>query len=824
MGENWFTRAAVGVLLVCATLSGGGSRATAAPPGSGWYLIQGDEFAGAAVDRVKWATQYQWGRTHNHDAYMLDSGVTQSGGILSLTATRQPSNGKNFSSGVISSHDTFRYTYGYAEMRMKLTNKRGSWPAFWMLDSGWPPEIDIMEYPLFVSEGAGVNEDRYYGNSHWNNGSGNQSNGEWLDRNVDLGAGFHTFGLEWTSTNLRYYFDGVLVKTASNQASFQNMYTIFNLAADGWPGAPSQAQWASGTTDVASADWFRVWQKPASGAPADTTWTYNASGTGSWTTDGNWSANQPRYERQRVFFNALAGRSAMQVNWNDSKTVGEVHLNGTTAYTLGAAGGDIESLMFADANDGWASLSVDGGTASHTLTSRLDAWSNLQITNNGSGTLRLNGGVVGQARPESTSPTGVTGGIVRFSGAGPVILASSSSYQRDTRVEAGANVLVTGRLYQENTVHNDAAVRISGGSKLQIANFLGAGATGASLGYLPNEAARVVLDGGTLSLISGATSTRSFTLGAGGGTIEAQTTANVTLADAGVTDLETAAGGALTLTGAGVGSFDKVLAGTGALLKTGSGKWHLGAINSYTGGTQVNEGTLIVDGRTGLGVTGVAAGARLGGGGTVHVLNASGAVAPGNDVGQLNATNATFAPTSILEIELLDLATHDLLNVNQTLAIEPGAGLSVALAPDSPYSPTVGDEFTIVDAAGGITGEFDVLALPELVGFDWEVETTLNEISLTVIAAPFTADFDGNGAVDGADFLTWQRGLGIIETARPDEGDANYDGAVDGADLLVWQEQYVQFLEPPAGAVPEPATAALALAIAAVCGVRRQRA
>ncbi len=81
-----------------------------------------------------------------------------------------------------------------------------------------------------------------------------------------------------------------------------------------------------------------------------------------------------------------------------------------------------------------------------------------------------------------------------------------------------------------------------------------------------------------------------------------------------------------------------------------------------------------------------------------------------------------------------------------------------------------------------------------------------------VVAPPANnADFDNDGDVDGADFLTWQRGLGL--TGQPDKstGDANGDHNVDAADLAIWQ---AHFGLPPGvgamGAVPEPASVAMA--------------
>jgi len=65
---------------------------------------------------------------------------------------------------------------------------------------------------------------------------------------------------------------------------------------------------------------------------------------------------------------------------------------------------------------------------------------------------------------------------------------------------------------------------------------------------------------------------------------------------------------------------------------------------------------------------------------------------------------------------------------------------------------------------------------------------------LTVVA---NADFDGDGYVDGHDFLAWQRGFGIASDATHAEGDANNDGAVDADDLTHWQAAFGTTTTPP---------------------------
>lgn len=89
---------------------------------------------------------------------------------------------------------------------------------------------------------------------------------------------------------------------------------------------------------------------------------------------------------------------------------------------------------------------------------------------------------------------------------------------------------------------------------------------------------------------------------------------------------------------------------------------------------------------------------------------------------------------------------------------------------------------------------------------------------------PSNGDFDGDGDVDGADFLTWQRGLGL--TGQPDAttGDADDDGDVDAADLALWQSHFGGAPAVAAiGAVPEPASLALLAAGGVAIGAIRWR-
>jgi hypothetical protein len=85
-------------------------------------------------------------------------------------------------------------------------------------------------------------------------------------------------------------------------------------------------------------------------------------------------------------------------------------------------------------------------------------------------------------------------------------------------------------------------------------------------------------------------------------------------------------------------------------------------------------------------------------------------------------------------------------------------------------------------------------------------------------AAVDSGDFDGDGFVDGRDFLTWQTGFGINDgSAARTDGDANNDGNVDDLDLGIWE---TGLGTTPSGAtvagVPEPTSLVLTLVLASL--------
>ncbi|WP_428303655.1 endonuclease [Lacipirellula sp.] len=308
----------------------------------------------------------------------------------------------------------------------------------------------------------------------------------------------------------------------------------------------------------------------------------------------------------------------------------------------------------------------------------------------------------------------------------------------------------------------------------------------------------------------------------------------------------------ITLNKAGLNGTYYSVTTAGAATSTVSGRYN--AFNTgVTGSRSINVG---------LTTSTAAAGLKTG---TVTVDNldvttAGGAGRGGNDANDvatvnlsvLSHANPSFAAGNDANSLTYDFGTislggpaptfaFSLFNLEATAGYTAGLDLDAILgsgdtaAFSTTLAPFQGAATLAAGAGYGFTASMNTLA-PGAFSVTYSLNfsdenlsgaTSLGSMSLTlsgvVSAAPVeNADFNGDGFVDGADFLSWQRGFG--GSASLATGDANGDGLVDAADLAIWQTQYGSGASPVA-AVPEPAACCLALAAGlAVTAVRRRRA
>ncbi len=266
-------RAAI-VVLACAGLMG---LCPALALSQDYELVWSDEFNGSSVDGTKWGFDLGtgcpslcgWG--NNELQYYRSQNATVAGGHLTITAKQESIGGRNYTSARLVTRNTMSFTYGRFEMRAKLPIGQGIWPAFWLLFTdnnygGWAAggEIDIMEY-------VGQNPDEVFGTIHYGDAfPGNVYSGnDYVLPSGTFNDAFHTFALEWSPNELRWFVDGELYACQQTWYSTggeypapfnHDMHILLNMAVGGnLPGPPD------GTTVFPQelvVDYVRVYQRP----------------------------------------------------------------------------------------------------------------------------------------------------------------------------------------------------------------------------------------------------------------------------------------------------------------------------------------------------------------------------------------------------------------------------------------------------------------------------------------------------------------------------------------------------------------------------------
>jgi beta-glucanase (GH16 family) len=208
----------------------------------GWVKFEPmtDEFEGKELDLKKWTLGIE-GWKGRQPALFSDKNVTVSDGKLHLTMRKEKlpadlakQGYHDYTSAAL--HSKARTAYGYFEVKAKPMNSGGS-SSFWFQREGvpgWVTEIDVFE----ICGKAKGSENRYNmtlhvfqtptEKEHWAVG------GVWVAP-WRLADDYHVYGFEWGKEELKWFVDGVLVRSVENTHWHQPLSLIFDSETFGMP-------------------------------------------------------------------------------------------------------------------------------------------------------------------------------------------------------------------------------------------------------------------------------------------------------------------------------------------------------------------------------------------------------------------------------------------------------------------------------------------------------------------------------------------------------------------------------------------------------------
>jgi len=220
-----------------------GSAAAVLSDPSNLQLVWSDEFDGDHVDGKKWSLHHGGGGFGNRELqYYRPQSAQVADGILRITAKCDERHG--FTSAKLETKHKADWGPGHrVEVRARAPKGKGTWPAIWMLPTEnsygrWPRsgEIDIME-------SVGCTASKIFGTVHTDafNHMKHTEKSNSVRAPVDA---WHTYTIEWTETQIAWYFDGQLFHSF-HPDSFEyqkwpynrKFYLILNVAVGGsWGG------------------------------------------------------------------------------------------------------------------------------------------------------------------------------------------------------------------------------------------------------------------------------------------------------------------------------------------------------------------------------------------------------------------------------------------------------------------------------------------------------------------------------------------------------------------------------------------------------------
>lgn len=171
-----------------------------------WDLVLEDRFANGFLNDELWNIGYPNENILNDElsGYSPDM-VEVNDGKLRITSHDRPiryaGRDQPYRSGVVTTFDKFEQTYGYFEIKCKVTAGQGIWPNFWLFSEQGKA---IRVFDLFAHEA-----DRVYHTLVTQNPDGTPRQRGSSHKQKDFTWDYHTVGVMWTPSAVIFHLDGV---------------------------------------------------------------------------------------------------------------------------------------------------------------------------------------------------------------------------------------------------------------------------------------------------------------------------------------------------------------------------------------------------------------------------------------------------------------------------------------------------------------------------------------------------------------------------------------------------------------------------------------
>ena len=250
-----------------------------------YYYRGGDEFNGTSLNGNMWSNGLGWTRViMSQELAFSPNKVKVEKGLLGLIANKEDSvyvlhpweidsawlkknhaglDGNRFtthySAGCVITKE--KYHYGLYEVRFRVEEGRGAWPAFWFYGGNKSEEIDAFELKGEKSNRIHVDTHCPDGCDNYRKGLFKKNYGGWMKVNGNIQEGFLTMQLEWLPDEVRWYLNGHPVAYFKGRFDHpMNIYLNTSVAKNGGsfkPGPDEKTRWPN----IFLVDYIRIYER-----------------------------------------------------------------------------------------------------------------------------------------------------------------------------------------------------------------------------------------------------------------------------------------------------------------------------------------------------------------------------------------------------------------------------------------------------------------------------------------------------------------------------------------------------------------------------------